>query len=260
LSALAILLIPLVAWLAVLLRAVVRRRRWLHAIQVPLVYTSVELEWQFEENGDFSSTGVYTLENVGKEPLDELPTDDFLWAVEPSEARMRVRIIDDGGKNHSIVEYENSVYRRVLAYLTKGDSYVIAFSHRIVPPLAPGESMRLEMQIETPGTESDAFTEAGTVLGVPANIPTRHANLICVGPVGYRFEVLKGRWVVESTTGENVPEEEARIEPPLVSPAGTTLTWQLSDLRQGLRYWIHYRFRREDMLDIAPGVRGSHGD
>lgn len=253
--------VPLLSWCTFFADDYRRIRRWRKADSSPARYLSVNHEWQFESNGDFTGTGIYELENTSTEPMFTLPRDDFLWAVNPRTARIRVRVLDDGGIRHAITEYDNSVYRRALSALSNRDQtqYVVSFSHTIAPALQPGESMRFELLMETPGTEVGAFTESGTVLGIPANIPTLMANLMCVAPAGYAFEIMTPRWVVESSTGENVPDEEQRICDPVLSPAATTLNWRLSDLKVGLRYWVQYRFREKaipetplEHLDQAP--------
>ncbi len=109
-----------------------------------------------------------------------------------------------------------------------------------------GETIAYEVLIATPGTESDAFTDAGSTLGFPVSIDTFRAQLIAKAPFGYRFSFATPKVeVIAIDTGmpiENLPDD---LPEPAISDDGSLLEWELKKPRTGRRYWINYRLARK---------------
>ena len=233
----------------------IRRRRWLRRGMSPVIFTFVDHDWKFRRDGDFSARCVFTLRNVGKEPLDQIPSDGGIFFQEPRQPHVHVKSVDAPGKHFTIHEYTYSVHEKIVRILTGRKAYHMSWSHSVHPPIEPGDQLTYLVEIETLKSEAAAFTQEGSILGVPANIPIEKAKLRCAAPDGYKFVILRPVMIVDSETWENDPDAESRISQPVVSAAGRFLDWDLQNLEHGRRYWVKYRFEPEGDSDVAAATR-----
>jgi hypothetical protein len=225
------------------LRDQLKARTWMKRNALPVINEEVEHDWRVSENGDFSGRYTYSVKNVSDEDISVLPADDLLWFAEPTKITINFKVIESP-RNNKITDYRNTILRYLFDYVFSKSVNSISWSHVIEPPLRPGESIKYQIQIETPETENDAFTESGAIAGIPASVPTKQAKLNYVAPNGYKFVILEPIIVVDNK-GTSHPDEIADITGPNLSKSGVILSWVINNLKYGRRYWFKYKIVRE---------------
>ncbi len=215
---------------------------WRGNQKIPVSYTHVDHDWRINEQGDFYGHYAFECKNESSEPVPVLPFDD-VWFNEYEKMDMQVKVSTDE-KKYKIAEFRQSVYGFAMTLLSRAMRVrSISWSHIVEPPVLPGDQIKYEISIETPGTEKGAFTEEGVLAGIPVNIPTKEAKISLVAPKGFKFNLLEPVIVVDQK-GTRYPKEEQAVVKPILNTSKTTLTWKLHTLITGKRYWFRYRFER----------------
>lgn len=214
-----------------------------------LVYRDLEYFWIYSLDGSLQGTCVYELENRSNTEIDALPYEALVWfqSVEKKDVAFRI-IYRDGDVPH---HFEDADSRWIplpdfIEALRGRVASDLSWSPKIIPPIAPGETILYEVEIGTPRTERDAFKSQGTILGFPVRRYTNQVRLSARAPRGRKFTLMAPSTnVLDIVTGQNEPELEASLPIPTVSADGSRLTWQIEFPRVGYRYWINYKFDKK---------------
>jgi hypothetical protein len=211
--------------------------------QFPAVYISVEHDWQLSEQGDFHAQSVYTIKNIGNDPISVLPLDDLAWSEELEQREFKLRV-HESEKTYKIVAYRLRDDSSLAGTSNETTKY-ISWSNMVEPPLKKGKSIKYVIEISTPKTEVKAFTKEGTYAGIPANLPTYFAKLNYVAPKGYIFELIEPLLVVDAK-GTVFPDDANGVNYPQLTATKSILQWELENLKTGRRYWFKYRLVKND--------------
>ena len=208
---------------------------------------SVEYDYVFRENGDFEGTITSEVENRSGKAIEQIPSESLLWNEELDEAEVYFEIVyKDGLQVHAFsdpgktlltdrLEIDRIRGKPVYGFLT--------WSPRIEPPLPRGGRVTYEVRVKTPGTETEAFTEAGTTLGFPVTIRSEKISLTARAPFGFGFRLMNPPFeIIDMATG--LPIQIEGEEGPELIGGGTSLRWRVRRPEVGRRYWVHYRFFR----------------
>jgi hypothetical protein len=211
-----------------------------------LLYDSLDIDWFYQANGDLSGTLVYTVRNNGHGAIAKLPKESIVWYKRPDERDVRFRLVfRDGGRPHTLPSerYEITDLDRLTIGLKHPQEHVIEWEPDIYPLVEPGETVTYEAQLSTPGTETAAFTPAGTTVGHPVHYWTGRLSLEAHAPLGWRIELMNPPFLVaDIDTGKARRELTRSTQAPLLVGDGSKLTWALKRPRKGARYIANYRF------------------
>ena len=208
-----------------------------------LVYENLSFEFFYEANGDFRSRCFFKLRNNGADPVAELPVTRAFFLSDGSISSVRFRAIDEGHGIYRFQKNGQSIVDAVSA-LFKTNARFVEWEYEISPPLRSGESVSYEVAIETQGSEREAFTSAGSIMGFPANIPIRSALLRAVAPHNFRFVCIGHPIAVDIDLKAEAPSADISLPEPTLSLSSEILEWKIGDLPSGNRYWIKFRFER----------------
>ena len=165
-----------------------------------------------------------------------------MWFSKPEKGNFKITI-PPGNSDTRIIGGKNSVYRFLLSRITGKHTYIVSWDYAIDPPLRKNQEIKYSVHISTPRTERDAFTEEGTYAGISAGIPIRNAKLSYSAPLSLRFNLLTPLLVVDNVGARN-PDEESRHEFPTLHANGSTIHWEVFNLKAGLRYWFKYKLEK----------------
>ena len=206
-------------------------------------YTEVSLDWRINEQGDFDGQFQYTLRNNSRLSIEILPQERIMWFSKPKKGKFKLSLSPDNSLTR-VISGRNSIYRFLLSRITSKHTYIVSWdNYAIDPPLEKNKEIKYTVHINTPRTERDAFTEEGTFAGISASIPIRNAKLSYSAPLSLRFNLLVPLLVVNDV-GSRHPDEEARHKIPTLHANGSTIHWEISNLRAGLRYWFKYKLEK----------------
>lgn len=240
----AIIILVLLPFVTTSIWDIKQRKKFMENTVFPIIYVSADHDWRIDQDGSFLARNVYKVKNISKKRTDLIPTDDGIWVDELSQLSIKFGVIDHNGSRYKIKTYTHSVYERLVGYFSGASKKFVSWSTVISPPLGPGDEVTFELEISSQGTELAAFSEEGTYLGIPTNIPTQNATIRCIAPKDFRFEILEPVVVVHSETLEADLDAVQGVAPPELSAARTVLSWSISDPLHRRRYWTKYRLVR----------------
>lgn len=205
-----------------------------------LIYKKIEFDFSINENGDFYCRNVYHLKNISKSPISIAPLDNGIWYNKPKKMDLKVSIVSKR-KVYKILSYRSHIYETFLKIIPNKKSIFINWTHEISPPLKPNDTIIFQVEIDTPGTELDAFKDEGTLAGIPTAIPTEKGNMIFSAPKGYYFNLIIPKIVYDNHGNINDKETE-RINKPELNTNKTKLNWDIDNCIAQHRYSFKYRF------------------
>jgi hypothetical protein len=207
-----------------------------------LVYEDLAFEFYYEANGDFRSRCFFKLRNNGTDAVAVLPSTRAFFLNEGTIKSIKFRAIEEAGNAYRFQQNNQSIVDAVSA-LFRSNTRFVEWGYEIAPPLRPGDSVSYEVAIETEKTEVAAFTSSGSIMGFPAHIPIVSATLRAVAPRDFKFVCLGTPVVVDlNVTSEIAKPETEALPAPSFSATSAILEWKLSNLDQGYRYWIKFKF------------------
>lgn len=241
-SYIAIILIYLL--LATIYRLIDRWQKinWIDRNTEKPIYQNIEHEWRISETGDCIMRSVYEVTNIGNTPVKTIPFDNFGWFVEPDKIKFNYSVVDKKSER-KMTDSRSSIYKMGLSFFSKRIR-MISWSSVIDPPLLKKESFLYEIRIDTSETEKDAFSDNGTYVGIPANLPVQKANLKFIAPGGYKFIIMTPKIVLDNAGVVN-RTEIARIANPELSASQGIISWNINNLILGNRYILKYRLVKE---------------
>lgn len=215
----------------------------LRQLATRIEYTEVSLDWRINENGDFEGRYQYKLRNNSRLSVEFLPRERLIWFSKPERGIFKIIVSPEKNLDTRIIGGKNSIYQLLLSRVAAKHTYILTWDYAIDPPLQSGREIGYAIHVNTPGTERDAFTEAGTYAGIPAGIPIRKAKLSYSAPLSFRFNLLTPLLVVNDEGIRNFDEETLHAIPTLHA-GGSIIQWEVSNLKAGLRYWFKYRLEK----------------
>ncbi len=202
-------------------------------------YKRCEFDFRIHANGAFSGRFYYHVINDSPNDLHELPSEGWIWFESPETADINYRIVNHERATllRKMSSEGRSIAKALINLLSK-EPYEFRFNHKIEPPLRKGEGLEYELTVRTENTENESFSREGTYWGFPAIFPIESAKLTLSAPPGYEIEVTKPVIIWNADRTENQPEKEIKSTVPELNRSKTMLTWELSHVGPGDRYWL----------------------
>lgn len=241
----ALAFVPPLLWaLAVLVEMPAIRRIIMKSEDI--YYKNCDFEFRVQEDGSFVGRFCYHVVNNGDIPIDELPSEGWIWFKSPDKAQIKYRIIraEAGTKLRKMSQLNHS-FAKMIINMVSAEPYELRFKHRIEPPLEKGEELEYEIIVRTSESETDAFTPEGSFCGFPAIFQIEKVRLTMTAPSGYEIEFTKPIVVWDASRIHNQPDKEQDAPKPYLNKSKTILTWELADVGPHDRYWSGYRFVTE---------------
>lgn len=214
--------------------------RWL---QWRPAYTGIDHQYFYSADGTVITRSTFDYVN-GWRRRSELPAENLVWyrKIGVSDLLYRICQRDNFPEHRFTKDPPRITARQREGYQRQEGEYFFAWTPRIDPPLRRKERVRFMVEIVAEGTETAAFTPAGTRLGCPVLLPTRRAEICAYAPFGYRFVLVGPRLTLrDPDTLDQLPTGR-KLPTPEISPDGSILSLSIRRPRAGTRYWVHYRF------------------
>lgn len=230
-------------FLAVGVEAPAIRRRIMDVTGI--YYKRCEFNFSILSTGDFEGSFFYHVHNGGNEPIDEIPSEGWIWFDSPKEQDIQYRVLNDESapKIRNLNSNGHSIAKAIVSLISKSP-FELKFNYSISPELRPGEDLKYEILVKTSGSEKEFFSDDGSYWGFPAIFPMEEVSLSMQAPSGYKIEVTKPVIVWNADRTDNQPDKESSAPHPMLNSAENKLSWSLSNVGPGDRYWSGLRMRK----------------
>jgi hypothetical protein len=214
------------------------------------LYKKIVYRWHYSKDGSVRGNCVFDAENRSRCEVDRLPTEGLIWYNEITTKTVRFRIIVRESERPHLFEDDEPIISkidRIIDIMRNRSGFHLKWSPKIVPPLAPGETIAYEVEISTPRTERDAFKASGTTVGFPVSRFTDRVELDAFAPADFRFIRLTPD-VTDSDIedGRATTQSPGSLPKPRISEDGSHVEWSADYPAVGRRYYFHYRFESKD--------------
>lgn len=237
-TALVVLAGLLFVWVAHYAGILVRYRREVR-LRGAAVFERLQFVWHVSSMGDFEGEYQVTFRNCSRVPMFTIPMLDFFWSDLPTHAEIWGPTLMENSSRWQIASRRNPAPST--SFVGDADkSYGFAFDLDVVPALEPGEKISYVVRIKTPLSEEKAISAKGDYAGIPAPILVEYAELRYSCAPTHKFEILDPAVVVDMR-GNRVNQLLDGIVKPELDSSHTQLTWRLTALHPGHRYWFKYR-------------------
>lgn len=239
-----IYVVTVFSYFCLLLSNFLIRRKKIMSTKNLLIYKKLEFDFSINETGDFYCRNIYHLKNISKSPISIAPLDNGIWYSKLKKMDLKISIVSKE-KGYKILSYRTHIYETFLKIIPNRKSIYICWAHEISPPLKPNDTIIFQVEIDTPGTELDAFTNEGTLAGIPTMISTEKGTMIFSAPKGYLFNLITPK-IVYDNFGNINDNETKRINKPELNTNKTILNWDIDNCLAQHRYSFKYRFVKND--------------
>ena len=180
-------------------------------------------------------------------PISVLPQEGFLWFKDIDRDKIHYRLVERGRvAARAISGASPDIAHRPLQF-DRSDLATSSLSWQptIQPPLGRKETITYQVEVLTPGTETEAFTPEGMTMGFGVSLPTGTVTLQAYAPIGYEFALVKPCVSIRDyETGAPLPAGRGDVALPAISPDGTIVTLTRRHPKPKRRTWVHYRFEQ----------------
>lgn len=240
--------IPIIAvavlWLAKLI--ILDFRAYFRRGPRDFLYRKVTYRWHYQTDGTVSGSCIFDVENRSPNEIEKLPVEGLIWYSEITNQTIKFRIIVRESERFHRFEDDQPIVSKldkIVDFVRSRSGFQLAWSPKIIPSLAPGETIAYEVEITTPGTEHDAFKPTGTSVGFPVSRYTDKVELDAFSPPGYRFVRLTPDVTVSGIEdGEATSKILEKLPKPRISLDGSHAEWNIDFPLTSQRYYFHYRF------------------
>lgn len=213
-----------------------------------LNFESITLKWHIlNENGDFSSSIVYSIINNSKAPITEIRGEREGFSSNLDQLPVNYALYGKSRQNSSInVSFQLPPTPFVREISALGDTttvYTWEWCLNLSPALRPKEKISILRYLDTQGTEQVTFTDSGSWAGWRIIYPTLYLEFNIVAPPKYKFAILSF-FCLDDTGSENKYENEHLSRPDILCH-GTVIVWRIFFPLREHRYRIKYKLEKE---------------
>jgi hypothetical protein len=215
-----------------------------------LNFESIKLKWYvLNEQGDFSSSIIYSVKNRSKAPITEIRGEREGFSCQKNDSLPVRYSLFGPSRNRCPISISfrlppTPFIREIDTLGNKTTVHTWEWCINLSPGLMPKEEIQIIRRLDTKRTELSAFEKNGSWAGWRIIYPTQLLEFNIIAPTNYSFSIL-GYYCLDDTGSINKSESRYMTEPKLHC-CSSVLIWKIYYPLREHRYRLKYKLMKEN--------------